>query len=101
MIGSLVEDLRKAGYYRGRATRIFNADVERAVRQFQRDYETIPGSDFSSRLAIDGVAGPNTQVRLCQAVFRGCGPDAGVGCYTGSLRLVVSCLESYGGTPYQ
>lgn len=98
MISSLVENLREADYWHGTSTNNFTIEVERAVREFQRDYETIPG--LSGRLVIDGVAGPATQFRLCSAIGKGCKPGDGWGCYTGSPRLVVSCLESYGGHAY-
>lgn len=100
MIRSLTEDLREAGYWRGNLTSQFTEEVEQAIMRFQRDYETIPESDWDTPLSIDGIVGPATQVRLCQAVGRGCGPDDPLGCYTGSPRLVIDCLESYGGEPY-
>ncbi|MDY7015690.1 MAG: peptidoglycan-binding domain-containing protein, partial [Cyanobacteriota bacterium] len=50
MVGSLVEDLRQAGYWSGASTNNFTLEVERAVRRFQSDYETIPG--LSGSLAI-------------------------------------------------
>jgi peptidoglycan hydrolase-like protein with peptidoglycan-binding domain len=94
LIRILVEDLRKAGYYKGKTTTVFNSQVKKAVIKFQTDYRTVEGSSLPV-LTVDGIVGEDTLIRLCQAVGRGCGPDADYGCYTGSPVLVAECLEKY------
>lgn len=46
-------------------------------------------------LAVDGIVGENTLVRLCQAVGRGCTAESDYICYTGSPVLVSDCLDKY------
>jgi peptidoglycan hydrolase-like protein with peptidoglycan-binding domain len=94
LIGILVEDLKLANYYKGRSTNDFNAKVENAVRRFQKDYRYIEGGDFPI-LTVDGIAGQDTIVRLCQATTRGCPPGSSAGCYIGSPRIVRECLDKY------
>jgi len=91
----LVEDLREAGYYQGKSTNQFNLEVQQAVIKFQKDYRTIKGDEFKRVLTVDGIVGEDTLIRLCQAVGRGCGPDASIGCYMGSPILVGDCLDKY------
>jgi hypothetical protein len=95
IIQSLVSDLRKAGYYNGKSTNRFNSEVESAVKAFQTDYQHIK-NDTSGRhpdLDIDGIVGQETVMRLCQKVYRGCNADAD--CYSGSVRLLIPCYETY------
>ncbi|GET36411.1 peptidoglycan-binding domain-containing protein [Microseira wollei] len=92
LIENLVEDLRVAGYYEGRTTNRFDSKVEQAVKRFQQDYRYI---EAMSVLAVDGIVGPDTLLRLCQATRRGCGPNAGLECYQGSPIGVIGCLERY------
>lgn len=96
LIKILVEDLRKAGYYKGQTTTVFNSEVEQSVIKFQKDYRTIKGSDvYKSVLAVDGIVGENTLIRLCQAVGRGCTAESDYICYMGSPVLVSDCLDKY------
>ncbi len=94
LIKTLVEDLRTAGYYQGKTTQIFNTKVEQSVKKFQQDYRQIKGS-LGPVLKVDGVVGSDTLSRLCQAIGRGCNADADASCYTGSPRMVTSCLDKY------
>ncbi|MTJ14947.1 peptidoglycan-binding protein [Anabaena sp. UHCC 0187] len=94
LIRILVEDLRKAGYYKSKTTTVFNSKVKEAVIKFQKDYRTVEGSGLPV-LTADGIVGEDTLVRLCQAVGRGCGPNDDYGCYTGSVVLVADCLDKY------
>jgi hypothetical protein len=95
LIKVLVEDLREAGYYHGKTTTVFNTQVEQAVINFQKDYRIIRGHNFAPVLAVDGIVGENTLIRLCQAVGRGCTADADYACYMGSPVLVSDCLKKY------
>jgi peptidoglycan hydrolase-like protein with peptidoglycan-binding domain len=95
LIKILVEDLREAGYYQGKSITQFNFKVQQAVIKFQKDYRTIEGSQFAAVLTVDGIVGEDTLIRLCQALGRGCGPDATNDCYTGSPRNVIGRLDRY------
>ena len=94
IVQALVKDLRKAGYYTGMNTDLFNSEVDIAVKAFQVDHQHFKDtSDNSLDLDIDGVVGKETIMRLCQKVYRGC--DADSRCYRGSIQLLLPCWQSY------
>jgi peptidoglycan hydrolase-like protein with peptidoglycan-binding domain len=82
-ISSILDEI---GYYRGKPTAIFNKKIERSVIKFQQDYR------LSSS---DGIVGNETLLHMCKVRGKGCKPDADNGCYTGSPRFVVSCLNDF------
>jgi peptidoglycan hydrolase-like protein with peptidoglycan-binding domain len=96
LVKSLVKDLRKAGYYQGSDTDYFDSTVRYAVERFQADHRRLLNGGIGNYpiLAVDGVVGKETIRRLCQRVYRGCGPDAS--CYRGSVELLIPCWKKYG-----
>jgi Putative peptidoglycan binding domain len=95
IVQSLVEDLRTAGYYTGKTTDLFNAEVEAALQGFQSDHQHLKndtGNRYSD-LDVDGIVGKETVMRLCQKVYRGC--DANLSCYRGSIQLLLPCWRNY------
>jgi hypothetical protein len=58
----------------------------RANLKFQREYRL---------KSSDGVLGSETLLQMCKAYGKGCAADAGSGCYMGSPRLVVACLNDF------
>ena len=80
------ELLREIGYYQGSATKQFNGNLEKAVITFQKDY----------RLQVsDGVVGNETLLHICKVRGKGCKPNDDPSCYTGSPRMVTSCLSDF------
>jgi Putative peptidoglycan binding domain len=95
IVQSLVKDLRKAGYYTGKDTDRFNSEVTAAVQGFQTDHQHLKDdtADRYPDLAIDGIVGKETVMRLCQKAYRGC--DADLSCYRGSIKWLLPCWRTY------
>jgi peptidoglycan hydrolase-like protein with peptidoglycan-binding domain len=85
-ITSISNLLKELGYYQGKPTNDFNLTVKKSVVKFQKEY----------RLEVaNGIVENNTLLKMCQAARKGCSPNAGSGCYMGSPRLVVACLNKF------
>jgi Putative peptidoglycan binding domain len=96
IVQALVKDLRTAGYYTGKTTDRFDAEVKTALQGFQTDHQHLTNDDTNGRysdLEIDGIVGKETVMRLCQKVYRGC--DANLSCYRGSIELLLPCWRNY------
>jgi N-acetyl-anhydromuramyl-L-alanine amidase AmpD len=85
-IQNLISLLSEIGYYRGKSTNQFDVGVEKSVARFQQDYRL---------KSSDGIVGNETLLHICKVTSKGCKPSDSNGCYTGSPRLVVSCLNDF------
>ena len=61
-VEALARNLEALGYYRGPATRMFDVEVQKAVRAFQ-----MQNADVADRpLVVDGIVGPVTAASLAR-----------------------------------
>ena len=88
-IQQLSTDLTNIGYYKEKPTRVFDQNIQNAVRKFQSDYASRGISK------TNGTIDENTLLVICQASRKGCSASDGNSCYTGSPRNVTACLDSY------
>jgi Putative peptidoglycan binding domain len=88
-IQQLSIDLINVGYYKGKPTKIFNQNVENAVKKFQADYAS------RGIKKTNGTVDEETLLVICQASRKGCSSSDGDSCYTGSPRNVTACLDTY------
>jgi peptidoglycan hydrolase-like protein with peptidoglycan-binding domain len=78
--------LSELGYYQGKPKKLFEKELEKSVIKFQREYRL---------KSTDGIVGNETLLQICKAKGKGCAADASSGCYTGSPRNVVACLNDF------
>jgi peptidoglycan hydrolase-like protein with peptidoglycan-binding domain len=78
--------LGELGYYQGKSKNLFDKELEKSVIKFQEEYRL---------KSTDGIVGNETLLRICQAIGKGCPANASQGCYTGSPRNVVACLNNF------
>ena len=58
----LVKNLRSLGYYSGPATKVFDVEVQKAVRAFQMQNADVEGRP----LVVDGIVGPVTSAAIAR-----------------------------------
>lgn len=88
-IQQLSTDLINVGYYKGTPTKVFNRNVENAVKKFQADYAS------RGIKKTNGTVDEETLLVICQASRKGCSASDGDSCYTGSPYNVTACLDTY------
>lgn len=70
-VATLAKNLRALGYYTGPATKVFDVEVQKAVRAFQMQNADVEGRP----LAVDGIVGPVTAASIARRLGQLVVPD--------------------------